>query len=169
MKLLANILFYSLLVWPSYTFSEENHNHDHQPTTGIESLSPELRELLKQEMLALQDGMKSIIPAYASGSWAEIQHIAHKMKNSYILKQNLTDAQIKELHGSLSESFIKQDQYFHYLAGMLNHAAKNKKAELIGFYFSELAESCVSCHRQFAVHKFPAFAPEEVTNEHHEH
>ncbi len=143
----------------------------HSPETvenasGIESLSTELRELLTKEMVALQDGMMSVIPAYVAGNWSEIESIAHKMKNSYILKQKLTDEQIKELHTSLPESFIKLDQQFHYLAGMLNHAAKNKKAELVGFYFSKLSESCVSCHAQFAVHKFPAFAPKEATDKH---
>ncbi len=134
--------------------------------SGIESLSTELRELLTKEMVALQDGMMSVIPAYVAGNWSEIENIASKMENSYILKQMLTDEQIEELHSSLPQLFMKLDQQFHYLSGMLNHAAKNKKAELVGFYFSELSESCVGCHAQFAAHKFPAFAPEERTDKH---
>ncbi|KAF3977135.1 MAG: hypothetical protein HFP77_09055 [Methylococcales symbiont of Iophon sp. n. MRB-2018] len=31
-----------------------------------------------------------------------------------------------------------------YLAGMLAYAAKNKKPELVNFYFSEMNESCIS-------------------------
>jgi len=42
------------------------------PYTCIESLSPELRDLLQKEMAALQNGMMSKIPAYVSGSWNEI-------------------------------------------------------------------------------------------------
>lgn len=148
--------------------------HGHEPyqqgtgqqATGVESLSPALRELLKTEMLELQKGMMNIIPAYVSGNWSEIERVAHSMKNSYILKQRLTDKQVKELHASLPESFIQLDQQFHYLSGMLNHAAKNKKAELVGFYFSKLSETCVNCHTQHATHKFPALAPPEETNEH---
>lgn len=134
--------------------------------SAVETLSPELRELLRQEMLALQAGMMSIIPAYVSGDWREIEHIAHKMKKSYILKQSLSDEQITELHDSLPEEFIKQDKEFHYLSGMLNHAAKNKKPELVGFYFSKLSESCVGCHRQFAIHKFPAFSTDSIVEKH---
>ena len=51
---------------------------------GVESLSPELRELLKQEMLALQEGMKNIVPAFASGDLGKVSEIAGKMNKSFI-------------------------------------------------------------------------------------
>ncbi len=169
MKLSASIILFTLVMISSLSYGENSQNHETKKVnSGIESLSPELRDLLQKEMAALQHGMMSIIPAYISGNWGEIEHIAHKMERSYILKKNLTEEQVKELHDSLPESFIKQDQYFHYLSGMLNHAAKNKKAELVGFYFSKLGESCVNCHRQFATHKFPAFTA-ETSQLKHEH
>jgi hypothetical protein len=162
-----SIAFFSTISIPSLSYGEISPVHDAKDhSSSIESLSPELRELLKKEMLALQNGMMSVIPAYASGNWSEIESIAHKMKSSYILKQSLTDEQVKELHTSLPESFIKQDQQFHYLSGMLEHAAKNEKAELVGFYFSKLSESCISCHTQFATHKFPALSPRKITDKH---
>ncbi len=167
MKLAVNIIFFSLVLLSSLSYGEGINSHEtKKDVSGIESLSPELRELLTKEMVALQNGMMSVIPAYVAGDWSEIESIAHKMKNSYILKQRLTDEQIKELHTSLPESFIKIDEQFHYLSGMLNHAAKNKKVELVGFYFSKLSESCVNCHAQFAAHKFPAFATKETTDKH---
>ena len=134
--------------------------------SGVEQLSPELRVLLSKEMLSLQDGMRAIIPAYVSGDWHEISHIALKMKNSYILKQSLTRSQMHELHSTLPEDFLKQDQQFHYLAGMLSHAADMKKPELVGFYYSELTGSCVSCHSQFAQHRFPALNSKLTSHKH---
>jgi hypothetical protein len=110
-------------------------------------------------MKALQGGMMSIIPAYISGNWSDIETTAEKIKSSYILKQSLTKSQKKELHSTLPPEFISKDQEFHYLAGMLEHAAKSKKSELINFYFSKMTESCVSCHAVFATHKFPALEP----------
>jgi len=133
----------------------------------IEKLSPELRQLLSQEMMSLQTGMAAIIPAYVSGDWHEISHIALKMKHSYILKQALTQSQKHELHSNLPPSFLKLDQQFHYQAGMLSHAADMKKPELIGFYFSELTRSCVACHSQFAQHRFPALKSKEDTDHQH--
>lgn len=148
-------------------FGEDKPGHaTKEEHSGVEALSPELREVLKKEMLALEKGMMSVIPAYISGDWNEIENIAHKMKGSYILKQSLTDAQANELHTVLPESFIALDHQFHYLAGMLEHAAKNEKAELVGFYFSKLSEACVSCHTQYAAHKFPAFSPAKEISKH---
>ncbi len=64
----------------------------------VESLSPELRALLKQEMLAIQEGMKNIVPAFASGNLEEVSDIAGKINRSFILKQKITDSQKHEIH-----------------------------------------------------------------------
>ena len=159
---LVSAAFFSALLLPSLSYSHEP-GHD---TSGIESLSPGLRELLQKEMQALQNGMQSIIPAYAAGEWHAVAEIALKMKNSYILQQSLSDAQVKELQTSLPDAFIKQDQQFHYLAEKLNHFSRNENPELVGFYYSKLVESCVSCHAQHATHRFPALAPESAAESH---
>lgn len=162
------LIYIALLIFlaPTLSYAEDKAQHkEHGEASGVEALSPELRDLLSQEMQALQDGMMSIIPAYISGNWREIESTAGKMKNSYILKQSLTEAQVKELHSLLPHAFVVQDQRFHYLAGMLEHAAKNNKAELINFYFSEMNEACVSCHTNYAKHKFPALS-EKKDGEH---
>ena len=166
LKKIFHIALLAILI-PTMSYGEDKHNKEGNKTTvGVEALSSDLRDLLSQEMRALENGMMSIIPAYNSGNWGEIETTAGKMKNSYILKQNLTESQVKELHSVLPNAFIKKDQRFHYLAGMLEHAAKNKKAELINFYFSEMNESCVGCHTVFATHKFPALLSKEKEDEH---
>lgn len=165
-KFISATLFSALLL-PTLSYGEETTHHEPgHATSGIESLSPGLRELLKKEMLALQNGMQSIIPAYAAGEWHEVAEIALKMKNSYILQQSLSDVQVKELHNSLPAAFVKQDQQFHYLTGQLNHAAQQKKTELVGFYYAKLMETCNSCHAQHATHRFPALAPKNAAANH---
>jgi len=162
MNFFTRITLLTILL-PSMSFGVDKLNHEehekHEKTSEVEMLSHGLRNLLSKEMQALQSGMMSIIPAYISGNWNEIETTAEKMKSSYILKQRLTQEQIKELHSVLPHDFVKKDQEFHYLAGMLVHAAKSKKPELINFYFSKMNESCISCHTAFATHKFPALAP----------
>jgi len=166
MKIIIRIALVAILI-PTVSYGGDNHNREgNENAVGVEALSRDLRDLLSQEMQALQSGMMSIIPAYSSGNWGEIETTAGKMKSSYILKQNLTESQVKELHSVLPPAFIEKDQRFHYLAGMLEHAAENKKAELINFYFSEMNESCVSCHTLFATHKFPALSAKEKKGEH---
>jgi hypothetical protein len=140
-----------------------HHDAGHK---SVENLSPELRALLRQEMQALQSGMVSAIPAFISGNLEEVEHIAHSMKNSYILKQSITKEQVHELHSSLPASFLKMDKEFHYLAGMLAHAANRKKLELVNFYFSELTESCVGCHSEHASHRFPGFSMKDSAPKH---
>ncbi|WP_198245495.1 hypothetical protein [methane-oxidizing endosymbiont of Gigantopelta aegis] len=166
MKKLICITLLSSLSAISYA-EDAKQAHEQTKASGVEALSPELRNLLTQEMKALQDGMMSIIPAYVSGNWHEIEATAGKIKNSYLLKQNLTENQIKELHSSLPPEFIEKDKKFHYLAGMLEHVAHNKKPELINFYFSEMTEACAGCHVKFAIHKFPGLKP--VTKDKHIH
>ena len=161
MKFFIRIAFLVILL-PTISYGEETLKHkEPENASGVEALTPDLRNLLSQEMQALQSGMMSIIPAYISGNWSEIETTAGKIKSSYILKQSLTESQVKELHSILPNEFIEKDQRFHYLAGMLEHAAKNKKPELINFYFSKMNESCVSCHTVFATHKFPALTPKK--------
>jgi hypothetical protein len=146
----------------------ENPNEHEQAAKrqGVEALSPGLRDLLTREMLALQQGMMSVIPAYASGDWKQIEIIAAKIKNSYILQQSLTDKQKDELHSLLPQEFIEKDEHFHYLAGMLEHVAQTKKPELVNFYFSEMNQSCADCHAAFATHRFPAFRQEQKKGDH---
>jgi len=78
----------SIELWPALSYGDKSHKHV-DPASGVEALSHELRNLLRQEMQALQSGMMSIIPAYVSGNWAAIESTAKDMNNSYILKQNL--------------------------------------------------------------------------------
>ena len=163
----VNILFFLILLIPSLSYAEEHLSHDPQTQgNGVESLSSGLRELLKKEMLALEKGMLAIFPAYVSGDFHKVETIAFDMKNSFILKQNITDEQKHELHTKLPSSFVELDQKFHYLSGMLEHVAERKKPELIGFYFSGLSDACMSCHSQYATHKFPAFISKKEKHEH---
>ncbi len=148
---------------PAFGHAQTNTQH----ASGVSELSDELRILFSQEMIALKKGLVQITEAYITGDWSTIETLALKMEQSYILRQNLSKQQMHQLHSVLSPEFIKQDQKFHYLSGMLNHAAKMEKVEMIGFYLSKMSETCVSCHSQYAVHKFPKFKTEIKTSVHH--
>ena len=133
----------------------------------VQDLSPELRSLLSKEMFSLQLGMQTILPAYISGDLDEVAKIANRIKNSYILKQQITDAQKHELKIKLPTSFLQSDQKFHEYAGMLEHVSKEENIELVGFYYSKLSESCVSCHSQHATHRFQGFGKKPPQNNDH--
>lgn len=166
MKRFYQSVFLAMLI--PFLCNAENKEHDPVGSnlSGVINLSPELRNLFSQEMRHLQAGMIEIYPMYISGDWAGIIPVAKKMENSYVMKQSLTKKQMHELHSKLSNEFIELDQKFHYLSGMLGHAAKMKKPELVGFYFTKMNEACLSCHTKFATHKFPALLPETQVHDH---
>jgi len=124
--------------------------------SGIQ-ISDDLKKALLKEMKAVQDGMIKLVPAIASGDWATVSRTAKNIKKTYIMKQKLTKAQLKELHSALPEGFKRLDHRFHETAGRLALAAERKDAELAVFYFYKLNESCVTCHSTYATQKFPAF------------
>lgn len=136
---------------------------------GVEALSAPMRAALSQEMVALQNGMMSIVPAFVSGNWALVGETARKMAESHIMRQALSAEQREELHRLLPERFLEMDTQFHELAGMLAHAADNRKPELAVFYYSRMLEACAACHARYATAKFPALAPTDATKPHDHH
>ncbi len=134
---------------------------------GVSALTPELQLLFSKEMVQLKKGMTQIMDAYVTGQWNDIVPIAKKMQGSYVLRQGLSQDQMHELHTTLPKDFLSIDEKFHYYAGMLAHVSEKKKAELIGFYFSKMSESCVSCHSLYATKKFPSFKSGNEGDKHH--
>jgi len=126
-------------------------------TKGLKSLSPELRSHLSQEMLAIQDGMKDIFSNIISGNYEEVSSIATKIKNSYILKKELTPSQVKELQTKLPKDFLIQDKAFHDKAGELAAAAEFEEVKNMTLFVSQLTNSCVKCHSAFAQSRFTNF------------
>jgi hypothetical protein len=122
---------------------------------GAVHLSHDLTVILNQEMNEIEQGMMKIIPAISAGNWENITNIAKKIKNSFILKQKLTEKQIEELHQSLPAEFIEMDHSFHATAGKLAHAALEHDGELVNFYFYKLHNQCMKCHSKYAAERFP--------------
>ncbi|HED39877.1 MAG TPA: hypothetical protein ENJ13_05560 [Chromatiales bacterium] len=135
--------------------------------SGVSSLSPELQLLFSEEMVELKKGMNQIMDAYVAGQWNDIVPIAKKMENSYVLRKGLSQDQMDQLHSKLPKEFLSLDERFHYYSRMLAHVSEKKKVELIGFYFSKMSETCVSCHRLYATRKFPSFKPDVEADKHH--
>lgn len=130
-------------------------------------LSPGLLALLNQEMGLIQQGVMDMVPAMAAGEWHKVSALGLSIKNSFILKQKLTDAQKEELHRVLPEQFIEMDTDFHKSAGMLAHAAEMKNADVVNFYFYKMNSACVSCHSKYAPKRFPGLVSNGDEGHHH--
>lgn len=71
----------------------EQHAQVKQHSKGL-NLDASLRQLLREEMQAIQTGMMSLIPAIASGDWDKVASIGKQMQGSYIMKQNLQQSSV---------------------------------------------------------------------------
>ncbi len=142
----------------------ENHTIEKRPAVH---LSHDLKVILNQEMNKIEQGMMKIIPAISAGNWEDITKIAKKIKNSFILKQKLTEKQIEELHHSLPAEFIGMDHSFHSTAGKLAHAALEHDGELVNFYFYKLHSQCINCHSKYASERFPKLGKIQQDNADH--
>ena len=139
---------------------QANHGHEGHSTApeGKLSLSPELKQLLTEEMTFIQQGMADLGPAIATGDKAMVVDIATRMKESFILARKLKPEQMKELHNSLPPGFVKMDHDFHDFAGMLASAAKAGQWNVTPYLFYRLNEGCLNCHATYAQEKFPTLA-----------
>ena len=131
------------------------------------NLSPETLVLLQAEMRELAVASQAMVISYVSGDWKSIQRISEQIRNSYVMEQNLTDAQKQELADKLPEGFKRLDVDFHSRADRLESAAAQKNSELVAFHYYRLLESCATCHAEYAASRFPGFSSSET--EIHQH
>jgi hypothetical protein len=126
-------------------------------------LSPELRAAFIAEMQNLDSCLQRAVSAVARADWVAAERTAAEIKDSFILKQRLSAAQLAELDKVLPAPFLALDRRFHEQAERLAAAAKSADAELAAFSTYKLTEACVSCHAQYAQHRFPGLAaPDSV-------
>lgn len=155
-----------LIIFPQTILAEDEDHTGGRPAKNVISLSADLHRLLGAEMIAIENGMKDLVPAISSGEWETIATIAQGIRDSFIMKQKLTTAQKEELHRVLPDLFIEMDQDFHNSAGMLAHAAGMKNADVVNFYFFKLNDACVACHTRYASGRFPGLAKDDDVDNH---
>lgn len=125
---------------------------------GEVSLSPALLELLRAEMREIAGGVQVISVSLATGNWDAVQDAATSIRASYIMEKSLSAEQAEELERSLPKPFKLLDAEFHARAEKLAAAAAARDAELAGFHYARLLETCTRCHAAFAATRFPGIA-----------
>ncbi len=133
-----------------------------------EALSAELRDLLRQEMTSLDRAMGTLGSDIAQGRWESASKTAAQVRDSFILKQALTQEQAHELHAKLPQAFIDQDVRFHTQADKLADATHRRDPELSVFYYAQMMNACVQCHTTQALNRFPGFRLDVPTGDGHE-
>jgi len=129
--------------------------------------APHLQKLLREEMQALQEAMRTLASALPQGDFATVARTAQAMHDSFIFEQKLTEKDKHILHEQLPEGFVQLDQAFHQRAAQLHDAAAAHDGELGVYYLSRMLESCVQCHQRYATHRFPGLKAEQAPAQHH--
>ena len=122
-------------------------------------LSPPLKKLLAEEMVAINTASMKIVEALASGNAAVVAKQAQAIHDSFILAKKLTKDDRAALEKALPPGFVVLDAQFHAKAQRLALVAQRGDLELANFFFGRMIETCQACHSRFATGKFPAFAP----------
>lgn len=118
-------------------------------------LPPKVRGLLIQEMHAILRATNKIVDALVRGQDDLVAENAQGIHDSFILRKKMKPDDKKALLSAVPEAFVKQDRAFHALGAQLAEAARKKDKAQQQKLFSDLVNSCVSCHTQYAIDRFP--------------
>jgi len=135
--------------------------------THIIEWTPSTRSALIKEMVAITKNYQDLVSSLAQGDWEKVTKKSHAIYSSFILKQELSDEDMNDLHRILPERFIEMDQAFHNHAKNLAMAAKQHDGELAAFYSWKLMDGCVNCHKIYGNQRFPGLTDNNMGS--HEH
>lgn len=155
-SLLITLLAVSMMI-PLEGISENLHTTAPENKAPVLALSAKLRAALMAEMVGVKEGVGELSGFIATGDWDAAALRAERIRDSYIMKQKLTPAELGELERVLPAEFVQLDEAFHRHAEGLVQAAKASNYELTVFYFSKMMEGCGNCHARYAPHVFKGF------------
>ncbi len=138
------------------TFSHQVYGDQANNDSDKIQLSKKQHRLLSAEMNAVQKGMTVLSIAIPAGRWNEIDEIAGKMNEGYIMKK-LSSAELGEFNLALPEGYQVINREYHEMAYNIMKAAKSRSAEQVNLFFYRLNESCIQCHAKYAKKRFPGF------------
>jgi len=127
-----------------------------QPVTA--ALSPQLRETLREEMRSIEAALTGLLPHLVRGEWEPVAELAARIEGRFVLRQELSAEQRRELHEALPDGLLDLDRRFHVHAAELARAARNQNPELAAFWLYKLTDGCLQCHSRYAHGRFPGFS-----------
>jgi len=145
-------LFVPLLV---LTFGGCSPEQSAEPVSP--KLTPKIRELLRKEMVSINDASQEIFTALIAGDDEQVALLAQQIHDSFILKQSMTAEDKMHLITVASKGFVEMDKEFHEISAELSKAARAGNRPLQQQHFSRMIEACSACHAQYATDRFQKF------------
>jgi len=129
---------------------------DAEPVTP--KLTPKLQDLLRKEMLSIDDASQQILAALVRGDDARVAELAQQIHDSFILRQSMTPEDKADLMAAVPKGFVRQDRAFHEISAALAQAARDGDRAQQHEKFSRMIEACSACHAQYATDRFPTYS-----------
>lgn len=130
---------------------------------SAEPIGPKLpdrvRGLLIQEMNAILEASKMILDGIVRGQHEQVADRARAIHDSFILEQEMTEADRRALMEAVPEAFVARDRAFHELTAELAEAARARDSDRQRVLFGEMLEACTACHARHAGNRFPGLEP----------
>lgn len=120
-------------------------------------LPPHVRAMLLEEMSAALAATQRILDALVRGEDAIVAEEAQAIHDSFILAQQMTDADREALLAAVPPDFITRDRAFHELAASLAAAGRDGAVARQRALFGAMVEACAGCHARHAANLFPGF------------
>ncbi len=121
-------------------------------------LTPKLRELLRKEMLSIEDASHQIMSYLIAGDDENVAKLAQQIHDSFILQQSMTPEDKQDLMAAVPEDFVTRDRAFHALSDELAEAAREGDRPAQHQKFGEMIEACSACHALYATDRFTELA-----------
>ncbi len=121
-------------------------------------LTPKLRDLLRKEMLSIEDASQQILSALIVGDDERVAELAQNIHDSFILQQSMTPEDKQDLMSALPEDFVTRDKAFHKLSADLAQAGRDGDRAAQHRQFGQMIEACTACHARYATDRFPKLA-----------
>lgn len=118
-------------------------------------LPERVRGLLLQEMNAILGASQEILDALVRGEDQRVAEQAQAIHDSFILKQQMTEADRRALMAAVPPEFVELDRAFHELSGKLARAGREGDDARQRALFGRLLDACAGCHRRYAQDRFP--------------
>ena len=109
-------------------------------------------------MLAILSSTQNILNFMVRGEDELVASEAQQIHDSFILAQEMTDADMKTLISSVPKSFLEKDEAFHGLSHQLAEAARKGDKSTQLTLFSQMIDACMQCHADHALNRFPEFS-----------
>ena len=165
MRIMRNVLVSAVLMMGGSltAFAEDARKAEgvaHQTSEATDravgsQLPPKFRVLIIKEMLAVLDASKQILEALVRGQDDVVARNAQGIHDSFVLEQEMSEADSKAFHDALPHAFVERDQAFHALSARLAEAAREGDQPRQREVFTEMLNACVSCHTAHATDRFP--------------